>query len=134
MPTNLAKFNAELTAAEIKIKGNFKKFHQQVIAETFKRIVQRTPVDTGRAIGNWQISLGGPAMASLLVAVEDEDGQETLAREFPKLENIPLFSLVHITNNLEYISYLEYDKRSPKHPEGMVEITLTEMALWLSSI
>jgi hypothetical protein len=133
MPTNLAKFNDELTKAEQKITGDFKRFYKRVIAETFRRIVQRTPVDTGRAIGNWQISLGVQAGASLLV-VDDESGQATIDREISKLDDIPLFSLVHISNNLEYISYLEYDKRSPKHPEGMVEITLTEMATWLSGL
>lgn len=133
MPTNLAQFNAALTASEKKITGDFKRFYKRVIVETFRRIVQRTPVDTGRAIANWQISLGAQAGASLLV-VDDESGQATIDREISKLDDIPVFSLVHISNNLEYISYLEYDKRSPKHPEGMVEITLTEMAMWLSGL
>ncbi len=131
MPTNLAQFNAALTASEKKIKGDFKKFHQQVIAELFRRIVRRTPVDLGRAIGNWQISFGGPATSSLLVT-DTEDGANTIAREISKLEDIPPFSLVYISNTLEYISYLEYEKRSQKHPEGMVEISLTELATWIS--
>ena len=132
MPTNLAQFNAALTASEKKIKGDFKKFHQQVIAEVYRRIVRRTPIDTGRAVGNWQIAFGGPAQG--ILDVVDKDGAATMARELAKLKDIPPFSLVHITNNLEYISYLEYEKRSPKHPEGMVEITLTEMATWLSGL
>ncbi len=132
MPTNLAQFNAALTASEKKIKGDFKKFHQQVIAELFKRIVLRTPVDTGRARGNWQIELGGPAQGTL--DVEDKDGGPTILKEIVKLSDIPPFSLVHISNNLEYISYLEYEKRSPQHPEGFLEISLTEMAMWISGI
>ena len=132
MPTNLAQFNAALTASEKKIKGDFKKFHQQVIAELFRRIVLRTPVDTGRARGNWQIELGGPAQGTLEVV--DKDGSGTILKEIAKLQDIPPFSLVHISNNLEYISYLEHDKRSPQHPEGMVEISLTELAMWISGI
>ncbi len=132
MPTNLAQFNAALTASEKKIKGDFKKFHQQVIAELFRRIVLRTPVDTGRARGNWQIELGGPAQGTLEVV--DKSGDGTVLKEIAKLQDIPPFSLVHISNNLQYISYLEHDKRSPQHPEGMVEISLTEMAMWISGI
>lgn len=132
MPTNLAKFNAELIAAETKIKGDIKKFHQQVVAELFKRIVLRTPVDTGRARGNWQIEIGGPAQG--ILDVVDKSGDGTILKEISKLDDIPPFSLVHISNNLEYISYLEHEKRSPQHPEGMVEISLTEMALWISGI
>ena len=132
MPTNLAQFNAALAASEKKIKGDFKKFHQQVIAELFRRIVLRTPVDTGRARGNWQIELGGPAQGTLEVV--DKSGDGTVLKEIAKLQDIPPFSLVHISNNLQYISYLEHDKRSPQHPEGMVEISLTEMAMWISGI
>ncbi len=132
MPTNLAQFNAELTASEKKINGDFKKFHQQVIAELFKRIVLRTPVDTGRARGNWQIELGGPAQGTLEVI--DKSGDGTILKEIAKLGDIPPFSLVHISNNLQYISYLEYDKRSPQAPEGFLEISLTEMVMWISGI
>lgn len=132
MPTNLAQFNAELTAAETKIKGDFKKFHEMVIAELFRRIVRRTPVDTGRAVGNWQIAFGGPAQGTLEVV--DKDGSGTILREISKLSDIPPFSLVHISNALSYISYLEYDKRSPQHREGFLEISLSEMALWISGI
>ena len=74
MPTNLAQFNAALTASEKKIKGDFKKFHKQIIAELFKRIVLRTPVDTGRARGNWQIELGGQAQGTLEVVDKSGDG------------------------------------------------------------
>ncbi len=133
MPTNLEKFNTELAAAETKIKGDFKKFHQQAVVEVFRRFVLRTPVDQGHAQYNWQINFGGPAVG-ILQGVDKSDGADTMFRELSKLEDLTPFSLVHITNNVEYISYLEYDKRSPQHPEGMVEITLTEMATWLSGL
>lgn len=132
MPTNLAQFNAALTASEKKLHGDFKKFYKRVITELFKRIVLRTPVNTGRARGNWQIEFGGPAVGTLDVI--DKIGDPTISRETVKLSDIAPFSLTHITNNLEYISYLEYDKRSEQHPEGMVEISITEMAMWISGI
>ena len=135
MPTNLAKFNAALDKSASKIRGDLQKFYRQVIMEVFRRIVFRTPVDTGRARGNWQMEKNRAAEGVL-----DFEGSEGEANAFAfnqaiqKLGDIPPFSLVHITNNVEYLFYLEYDKRSPQHPEGMVEITLTEMEAWISGI
>jgi len=133
--SNLAQFNAALDKAAAKIHGDIVKFHKQVCLEVLKRIVFRTAVDTGRARGNWQVEIGRPAASSLLV-----EGSKTAMATFAmekgivKLADIPLFSVVHITNNVEYIYYLEYDRRSEQHPEGMVEITLTEMATWLGGL
>ena len=133
--SNVVKFNQELEAASKKIHGDFKKFHKQVCLEVLKRIVLRTPVDTGRARGNWQTEIG--RTASGVLSVEGSESSMTdfaMSGGISKLADIPAFSIVHITNNLEYIYYLEYDKRSEQFPEGMVEITLSEMMLWLSGI
>ena len=133
--SNIAKFNAELDRASKKIQGDFQKFYRQVCFEVLKRIVLRTPVDTGRARGNWQVEINKPASGVL-----DVEGTEGLMADLAmgsgdsKLALIPAFSIVHITNNVEYLYYLEYDKRSEQAPEGMVEITLSEMALWLGTI
>lgn len=135
MGTNLHQFNRQLDIASKKIHGDFEKFYKQVCLEVLIRIVYRTAVDTGRARGNWQIEIGRAA-AGILEVVGDEDGMASFAinNGIQALSNIPPFSIVHITNNVEYIYYLEYDRRSEQFPEGMVEITLTEMADWLSRI
>ena len=132
MSTNLQNFNRALENAATKIRGDMQKFHKQVCLEVLKRIVYRTPVDTGRARGNWQVEIGRSASGILEV-----EGNKNLMADLAmrngisKLGDISPFSLVHITNNLEYIYYLEYDRRSKQSPEGMVEITLTELAEWL---
>ena len=133
--SNVVKFNLELEAASKKIKGDLVKFYKQVSLEVLKRIVFRTPVDTGRARGNWQLEIGRAATGVLDVkGSRGAMADFTISKGISKLADIPAFSLVHITNNLSYIYYLEYDRRSPQFPEGMVEITLTEMTLWLSGI
>lgn len=135
MPTNVEKFNAALIKAADRIHGDFNKFYKQVCLEVLTRIVLRTPVDTGRARGNWQLEIGAAASGILDVEGSEEAMADlAISKGIAKLGDIPPFSLVHITNNLEYISYLEYDKRSAQHPEGMTEITLTEMETWLSGI
>lgn len=133
--SNVAKFNAELEVAATKIRGDLNKFYRLVCLEVLKRIVLRTPVDTGRARGNWQLEIG--RSASGVLSVEGSRGSMAdlaISGGITKLAQIPAFSLVHITNNVEYLYYLEYDRRSPQSPEGMVEITLTEMTTFLSTI
>ncbi len=130
MATNLAKFNYSLAAAAKKIKGDIGKFHQRVCIEAFTRIVRRTAVDTGRARGGWQIEFNKQADGQ----VDEGLWNTTVRRGLIKLENIPPFSVVHFTNNVEYIFYLEYSRRSPQSPDGMVEITLQELRIWLRSV
>jgi len=135
MPTNLANFNKALDESSKRIHGDFQKFHRQVCLEVLKRIVLRTPVDTGRARGNWQTEIGKQASGTL--DVEGSAGEMTdfsIGNAITKLADIPAFSIVHLTNNVSYVYYLEYDRRSSQAPEGMVEITLSELALWLSGI
>lgn len=135
LATNLQKFNRALQKSTDKIHGDMNLWYKTVILEVLRRIVLRTPVDTGRARGNWQVEIGSAASGTLEVTGSTgEMASFAINSGAAKLSLIPAFSLVHITNNLEYISYLEYDKRSPQFPEGMVEITLTEMANWVSSI
>lgn len=135
MSTNVQKFNTALDVASKKIHGDMNKFYRQVCLEVLKRIVLRTPVDTGRARGNWQLEIGRPASSSLLVeGSEGAMADLAISKGMSKLSQIQPFSLVHITNNLAYIYYLEYDKRSPQHPEGFLEITLTEMTTFLGTI
>lgn len=135
MPTNVAKFNVALESAAKKIRGDLEKFYRMVCIEVLKRIVLRTPVDTGRARGNWQAELG--RAASGVLDVTGSKGEMTsfsIDKGIQKLSDIPPYSLVHLTNNVEYLYYLEYDRRSEQAPEGMVEITLTELAGWLAGI
>ena len=132
MGTNLKSFNSAVTKAAKKItEKDIPKFITMVSLEVFRRIVLRTPVDTGRARGNWQIEIGKAAEGILEVFPEAD---EVIQREQGKLIGIKPFSIIHITNNVEYVYYLEYDKRSSQHPEGMVEITLVEMKDWASKI
>lgn len=130
MSTNVSQFNTALVTASKKIHGDIRKFHKLVCIEAFKRIVQRTPVDTGRSRGNWQIEFYRQATGQ----VEKSLWPTVFERGLEKLEHIPPFSVVHITNNVDYIYYLEYTRRSEQHPEGMTEITLQELKTWLSKI
>jgi hypothetical protein len=85
-------------------------------SEVFSNIIQMTPVDTGRARGNWQCTIGAPFTG------EDDTGdvlkmQNTLPRRAG--------SVVYLTNNVPYIRKLEYiPGYSRQAPAGMVRVSV----------
>lgn len=90
-------------------------------------VVQRTPVDTGRARGNWQVSLG-QAVNGTTVDVEDQAGGATIAKGAATIGQQKGFQPVVLENNLPYINKLE-DGSSKQAPNGMVSETLASMGL-----
>lgn len=89
--------------------------------DALRRIVRRTPVDTGRARGNWQVSLGEPAQGQL--ATLDTKGGATIAAGQQKLAQIGLGvatgelpPIVWISNNVPYILVLEEGGFIPPDP------------------
>ena len=98
----------------------------------YSSIVKKTPVDTGRARGNWNISVGH----------DDTLPKENTVPQFKSVEEVPKVEgdeSIYISNNLPYITKLEYGgyPKQPKGgkgktingyskqaPEGMVGVTL----------
>ena len=85
-------------------------------SEVFSNIIQMTPVDTGRARGNWQCTIGAPFVG------EDASGDIMKAQSvIPRRSG----SVVYLTNNVPYIGKLEYiPSYSRQAPAGMVRISV----------
>lgn len=84
--------------------------------ELFSGVIKDTPVDTGRARGNWQTSVGSPAAGEL--DREDKSGALAMA-EVQQKAPPGAGQVTLLTNNLPYIEALERGS-SKKSPEGMV--------------
>ena len=98
----------------------------------YSSIVKKTPVDTGRARGNWNISVGHD------VTTESTDTKP----QYKNVDDVPEVKgdeTIFISNNLPYITKLEYggypnppkggkgktiNGYSKQAPEGMVGVTL----------
>lgn len=89
------------------------------------RIVARTPVLTGHARANWQVTIGSPATG--VVEGVDPSGAATLANGMAAImgDRDP-FAVVWITNNAPYIQTLEQGN-SGHTPAGMVAVTAAEL-------
>jgi len=83
--------------------------------ELFSQVIQKTPVKTGRARANWNISTDTP------------DDTTTEATSPPSIPNLDLgeFPTVFISNGLHYIQALEDGRSKTQAPAG---ITLPAIA------
>lgn len=90
------------------------------VLELGTRIITRTPVDTGRARGGWQTSIGGTAGPA--PGRSPAEAERELARA---AETLVVGDQVHISNAVEYVPVLERGS-SAQAPRGMVEVTVAE--------
>lgn len=81
-------------------------------------LVPATPVDTGRARGNWQTSIGSPIYKETTRL--DPAGVAEISKAKSLLATKPIGATVYITNNLDYIESLN-DGSSAQAPAGFVQ-------------
>ncbi len=89
-----------------------------------RRVVLKTPVDTGRARGNWQVTVSSPAEGE--VDVTDKRGRDTIANGKAGMADARYSGIIWLTNNLAYILSLE-GGWSQQAPVGMLAVSLEEM-------
>jgi hypothetical protein len=90
---------------------------QYICMSLMRDVVDGTPVDTGRARGNWQASTGSPITATL--QAEDKNGRATINKGRPAAKDAA-GNVFYLTNNLPYIYRLEFEGWSNQAPQGWV--------------
>lgn len=66
-------------------------------------IIQETPVDEGRARNNWFLTVGNPSSSTTT-----SKGSASSARQLSKMPEYVIGKKLYFSNNLPYISTLEY--------------------------
>jgi len=118
------KFNKEFKNAEEKINKAIDKTLRSVATELFGEIIRRTPVDSGRLRGNWQININTPLLNE--IARVDPAGAQTISFETSKLGKFTTdHKSIWFSNNLPYATIIE-DGGINRRPFGMVKTTLTD--------
>ena len=117
---NLKSFNADLDKFAARIGVEVGTVVKKLSFDIFADVVGGTPVDTGRAMNNWVISVGSPSR------VVHEEGGSAGSIEASKagnatttLASVTNFDTVWISNNLPYIGALE-EGSSKQAPSGWV--------------
>lgn len=117
-------FADDLRAFAEKSKANADLVHKKVAIDLFTRVIQRTPVDTGRLRGNWQAEFR--EYADGILDTLDPDGAQAMALVVAKITSAPANVALTLTNNLPYARRIEYDNWSKQAPGGMVRVSVRE--------
>lgn len=88
---------AEKTGASLDETG------RAISLELFSSVVKDTPVDTGRARGNWQASIGAAIETQ---SFRDEAG--AISQIGAEVAQFGIGSVIFLTNNLPYAAALEF--------------------------
>ena len=106
--SDVAKY-AKLAGASVDETG------RAIVLELFGSVIKDTPVDTGRARGNWQTSMDSPATGET-----DRKGEgPSLAEVSQQTASFGAGKIIYLTNNLPYIYRLEFLGWSQQSPDGM---------------
>jgi len=113
---NLAQFNLEMRKLGKTIpEEELLTVQKKMTFDGLSRIINRTPVDTGRARGNWQVTINEKPRGEL--DIEDKSGAAAMAAGIATGATIPPFAIVYIANNVSYIEVLERGRHLAEIPE-----------------
>jgi hypothetical protein len=116
-------FTAQIAAFVEKANGNIDLVVRKVALEMFSRVIQKSPVDTGRFKGNWQVAIGSIPDGTL--QLDDKAGTATMAKVTAVALQLEAGQVIYLVNNLPYAQALEYG-HSKQAPQGMVRLTIAE--------
>lgn len=99
---------------------------RKVMLDTFRSVVLKSPVQTGRFRGNWNIGYLSPNRETTVAT--DQSGAATISRITAAVQAAPINdgASVFLTNSLPYALELEHGS-SKQAPAGMVKVTLAEV-------
>lgn len=116
-------FSLDISRWVEKANGRVTLAIRQIALDMFTRVVLRSPVDTGRFRGNWQVAIGEVPTGTL--ELDDKDGSATISKITAATLGLEVGMVIYLVNNLPYGPRLE-DGWSNQAPSGMVGITLEE--------
>jgi len=136
--TNAAAFNREVAMITKNMGAKQVTTLQRILAfQALDGLVYATPVDTGRARGNWQVSIGAPPGGEVYSGLPSSGGEKkgidgnakaaesrVESTEKPKIGVSPPFCTIFIGNNVPYIEVLNeprkssYAKRTGKYKDA----------------
>lgn len=119
----LGSFTLDIQRFVDKANGNIDLVVRKIALDLFTRIVLKSPVDTGRFRGNWQVGIG--AIPAGTLELNDKAGTATISRVTAATLGVSAGQTIYLINNLSYARRLEYGW-SKQAPEGMVRKSVAE--------
>lgn len=103
-----------------KTDGKVEDAARKIVIDAFTEVILRSPVDTGRFRGNWQVAIGAVPDGALDLA--DPGGAATVSAVTAAAMGLKAGDVIYLANNLPYAMRLEYG-HSSQAPGGMVRLT-----------
>lgn len=105
---------------------------KKISMELLSSVVLKSPVDTGRFRGNWNVELGKPSY--ITSDKVDKGGGATIEKGAGIIQATQFNgATLYITNALPYANRLE-DGYSNQAPNGMVRITVVEFQEYVNKV
>jgi len=104
---------------------------RQIALHIFSRIILKSPVDTGRFRGNWQLAIGSAPDGTL--ELDDKTGTATITKGTATSLGMNAGDIIYFANNLPYAQRLE-GGYSQQAPAGMVALTVQEFQSIVAAI
>ena len=114
-------FSGDIAAFANKAGESLDKTVRMVTLELFGSVIRATPVDTGRARGNWQTTTGSAASGEL------DNRSESSALSELQHNAGGLGTVTYLSNNLPYIKRLEEGWSTQSPPYAMVRANFTRI-------
>ena len=106
-------------------------FVKKISMELLKKLIDKSPVDTGRFRGAWVVGRNAADRSEPDTA--DPSGTSTEIKGINDINSIREGDIVYLSNNLDYALMLEYGW-SKQAPQGMVSVSLNEIEAWLQGV
>lgn len=119
----LGNFELDIQRFVDRAKGNIDLVVRKIALDLFRRVIMKSPVDTGRFKGNWQVAIG--SIPAGVLAIDDKTGSATISKMTAAVLGLKAGQIIYLVNNLEYARPLEYG-HSKQAPVGVVRITVQE--------
>lgn len=130
----IGKFSLDLGQWIAKANGETDVVVRKVCFDIFSRVIIRTPVDTGRARGNWLCGIN--QQRSDTVERDDKTGGAATTDAQKAIDAGAVGNVIYMSNNLHYIDSLENGRVLPEGgytgpiskqaPNGMMRLTVQE--------
>ncbi len=130
--SSLQKFSLDLDRAfDKKVIEPTLALQKKVSLEALRRVIEKSPVLTGRFRGNWQVAVGVRPTGELEVA--DTTGSNTLSKGSRPITSLDDLDTIYIVNNLPYAEKLDQGS-SQQAPAGMIAVTVAEINAFFNEV
>lgn len=108
------------------------KFVRALALTGMTRLIEKTPVDTGRAKNNWNLAKGAPETTNLPAGDYSKSGSVAIVEAAGNAGKMQAGDTLYLTNGLPYIPPLE-NGHSKQAPAGMIGLTVAELRPWAAA-